>query len=198
MKRFIIGLDLDDVLCDFISEFVGTANKLFGRPAIDTQPVDWEWSNLGLSKEEQGQVWDVIKAKNDFWVRLQPEEGFDSGTLWAMDAAHEVYFPTARVNTRGNNARKQSSEWLWLTTGIRFPAVIAAYEKGPMALALKYDYFLDDRPKNCMDIHNALPNCKVYLKNSSHNEAFIASEWLVRVKDFNEFAAIVAKDASEE
>jgi len=191
MKKFVIGLDLDDCLSDFISAFTKLANAKYGRPALGTEPVDWEWSNFGLTKEEQTAIWDDIKQIPNFWLNLSSEAGFKGCTLYAMDRDHEVYFSTARVNTVGNNARKQSAAWLLEHAGILYPAVIAAYEKGPMALALKYDYFLDDRPKNCIDIHNALPNCKVYLKNSSHNSAFVAPEWLVRVQDFDEFAKIV-------
>ena len=189
---------MDDVLVDFISAFTQMANKKYGRPAIGTQPADWAWTNFGLSRAEQDAIWEDIKAKSSFWLNLNPEPGFIPYKLYDMDTDHNVYFPTARIDTTGKNARKQSSEWIYNWTGIRYPAVIATYEKGPMALALKYDYFLDDRPKNCIDIHNALPNCKVYLKNSSHNAAFEAPDWLPRVEDFNQFAAIVSSDAQEE
>jgi 5'(3')-deoxyribonucleotidase len=197
MSRFVIGIDLDDCLADFISAFTKMANAKYGTPAVGTQPVDWAWSNFGLSREQQDSLWADIKQVKRFWVNLELEPGFSPSLLREMDEAHEVYFPTARVDTVGRNARKQSSEWVYNWTGIRYPAVIAAYEKGPMATALKYDFFLDDRPKNCIDIHNALPNCRVYLKNSSHNAAFEAPEWLVRVQDFDAFAKIV-NDASQE
>jgi hypothetical protein len=69
------------------------------------------------------------------------------------------------------------------------------YEKGPLAAALKYDYFIDDRPKNCLDIQKAVPTCKVYLKNSSHNLSFDAeAAGLTRVRDFDEFAIIILKE----
>ena len=198
MKKFIIGIDLDDCLADSISAFTRLANKKFGRPALGAQPCDWEWSNFGLSREEQKSIWDDIKEIPNFWVDLERESGFTPCRLWSMDRDHDVYFPTARVNTKGHNARKQSSEWIYNWTNIRYPSVITAYEKGPMARALKYDYFLDDRPKNCQDIHDALPNCKVYLKDSSHNQAFVCPEWLIRIQDFNEFEKIVNDAAQEE
>jgi hypothetical protein len=64
-------------------------------------------------------------------------------------------------------------------------------EKGPMALALKYDYFIDDRPKNCEDIKRALPDCKVFLRDSSHNRSWKEPINIQRIAGFNEFAEIV-------
>lgn len=193
--RLVIGVDLDDVLADFISEFTRFANARFGRPALGTQPVDWEWSNFGLSKDEQDAVWADIKSEPYFWETLDAEKGADPSKLHALDILHTVYFPTARVNVNGPDpAARQSARWLRNGFGIRFPQVFAAFDKKPMALALKYDYFIDDRPKNCIDIQDALPQCKVYLKDSSHNQTFVCggpNNNFTRVKDFNEFADII-------
>jgi hypothetical protein len=64
-------------------------------------------------------------------------------------------------------------------------------EKGPMARALKYDFFIDDRPRNCEDIKKALPDCKVFLKDSSHNRSWLCIDGIQRIGGFNEFAEIV-------
>lgn len=188
----IIGCDLDDVLANFIDEFTTLANLIYGRPELGTDPVDWEWSNFGLSKEEQSDIWDIIKCTQSFWTKLKLEPGVDPSLVYEMDRKHTLYFPTARVDTVGGPAAKQSAAWIRQNFWIEFPAVFAAYDKGPLAIALKYDAFIDDRPKNCLDIKRVLPNCKTYLKDSSHNLSFDAgANGLVRVKDFNEFARIV-------
>jgi 5'(3')-deoxyribonucleotidase len=199
MKKFIIGIDLDDVLADFMPAYLYLAHKRFGRPPIGSMPVDWEWSNILPSKEDQALVWQDVSAIPNFWETLNVMEGASFSKLNEMDRNHTVYFPTARVEVHGPaSAAKQSASWIRAQFGIEFPAVFAAYEKKPMAIALKYDYFIDDRPKNCIDIHDALPNCKVYLKDSSHNQAFVCPEWLVRVRDFNQFAHIVNNASREE
>ena len=190
--KYIVGVDLDDVLADFIGEFTQLANAYYQRPPVGTQPVDWEWSNFGLSKEEQEFIWSEIRSINNFWEHLKVEDGVDPRLVFQLDRDHSVYFPTARVDTVGDSAAKQSAYWIRKNFGIEFPAVFAAYDKKPMAAALKYDYFIDDRPKNCIDIQKALPNCKVYLKDASHNQAFDAeASGFTRVKNFNEFAKIV-------
>jgi 5'(3')-deoxyribonucleotidase len=194
----IIGIDLDDVLADFISEFTQLANAYYGRPAVGTEPVDWEWSNFGLSKEEQAFIWKEIQAIPGFWEKLKIKKGVDPRLVYRMDRNHTVYFPTARVDTAGDSAAKQSAYWLRKNFGIEFPAVFVAYDKGPMATSLKYDYFIDDRPKNCIDIQKALPKCKVYLKDSSHNRTFdAAANGFTRVKDFNEFANILGGEIGQ-
>jgi 5'(3')-deoxyribonucleotidase len=198
MRRFKIGIDLDDVLADFMPAYLGLAYKRFGRPPLGSMPVDWEWSNILPSKEDQEAVWRDVKDIPNFWKTLLIMPGVHRWKVHEMDRDHTVYFPTARVEVHGpESAAKQSAAWIQENFDIEFPAVFAAYEKKPMAIALKYDYFLDDRPKNCIDIHDALPNCKVYLKDISHNQDFICPEWLVRVRDFNQFAKIV-NDAAKE
>lgn len=184
----VVAIDLDDVLCDFITEFTKIANKRFGTPEIGTQPVDWDWSNFGLTKNQQEEVWQEIRAVKNFWMTLGVEPGADWELLQELEKTCIVYYPTARVNTVGHHAGHQSAAWLAQRFGIVCPTVIAGYNKGPLAAALNYDYFLDDRPKNCQDVHTARPECKVYLKDSSHNQDFVG---MPRVKDFNEFAKII-------
>jgi len=190
----VIGIDLDDVMFDFINPFLRIAHETLGHPELGTLPVDWEWSNVLPSKEEQKAVWDVALSHNDWWENWLPAcKGASGEMLRALDAKYTLYFPTARVETmHGRPARKQAAIALERVFGIDHPAVIVAYEKGPMATALKYDYFIDDRPKNCLDIQKALPNCKVYLKDSSHNRAFDAeANGMTRIKDFDTFAKLL-------
>jgi len=195
MKRFVIGIDLDDVLADFMVRFMELARKRYGRPPVGAMPVDWEWSNILPSKEEQATVWEDVKATPSFWENLPIEPGVTKQYVQLLELKHTMYYPTARVDTVGLPAAKQSARWIERKFDVQNPAVFAAYEKGPMATALKYDFFIDDRPKNCLDIQKALPNCRVYLKDSSHNQAFDAeANGIVRVKDFDSFARIVLEE----
>jgi len=184
-----IGIDLDDVLADFISEFAEIAYDIYGRPQPETKPVDWEWSNFGLSKEEQGVVWDRIINTFNFWEKLMVEPGADRiSMVRLLQDGHDLVFITARAKTSGYTVQEQSARWLNKNFGISYPTVIVDTNKGPLAAALKLDYFVDDRPKNCWEIQDAVPTCKVFLKNSSHNvNQDLGYRPLERVKDFNEF-----------
>lgn len=196
--RRVIGVDLDDVLADFMPAYLRFAFERFGRPAIGSMPIDWEWSNILPDPEEQKLVWEDVKAVSNFWETLEVEQGVTPWLVRQLDAEHTVYFPTARVETYGPApAARQSARWLQYKFGLQYPQVFAALDKKPMAAVLKYDYFIDDRPKNCLDIQSVLPECRVFLKDSSHNQMFKCageagqSNAIVRVQDFNDFAKIV-------
>jgi 5'(3')-deoxyribonucleotidase len=187
----VIGIDLDDVLFDFIGRFTSMANKKYGRPALGTAPIDWSWSNFGLTKDEITDIWNDIHMTPNFWESLSVGTGVNRGLLTALDALHTVYFPTARAACVGRSVPKQCARVISKHFDIQFPAVFVCMEKGPMALALKYDYFIDDRPKNCEDIKRALPDCKVFLRDSSHNRSWKEPINIQRIAGFNEFAEIV-------
>lgn len=188
-----IGIDLDDVLADFMGAYTVRANRMFGRPALGTMPVDWAWSNFGLSKEEQDAVWAEIANEQSFWEKLDQDKGASIDAVRSLDDAHNLSYITARVRCNGDTVLKQSCRWLLNNYGVPFPQVFVAYDKAATAIALKLDYFIDDRPKNVIEIKNAVPSCKVFLKDSSHNQPFSRPD-IPRIKDFNEFAQLVMEE----
>lgn len=189
-----IGIDLDDVLVNFIKTYTQYAHEMFGTPA-DILPVDWEWSNYGLTKEQNSAIWERIKNVHDFWYTLGAAEGVDGKLLRELSVKADLVFITARIPTAGHTVQWQSSAWLHDFLFLRFPTVIVDSNKGPIAAALKLDYFIDDRPKNCLEIQDAVPGCTVYLKDSSHNLSYSSAyRPLSRVQDFNTFAKIVLEE----
>ncbi len=190
-----IGIDLDDVLVDFISEYIRISNGLYGVPALDELPVDWEWSNYPLTKEQHSKIWEKIHNRRNFWMTLDRAKGVSSQKIRELAKLHDLVFITARVPSKGFSVQQQSAAWLSLELGLKYPTVIEEKAKGPLAAALHLDYFVDDRPKNCLEIEDAVPTCKVFLKNSSHNSSYnMGYRPLTRVKDFNEFADIILKE----
>jgi len=187
----IVGVDLDDVLFDFITRFTNLANGKYGKPAIGTEPVDWEWSNFNLSKDELTDIWNDIHLTPNFWETISVEPDVNRGLVQALDALHTVYFPTARAHTVGRSTGKQSARAINKNFDIQYPAVFVSNEKAPMALALRYDYFIDDRPKNCVEVKKVLLDCKVFLKDSSHNLSWEAPFNITRIAGFNDFAEII-------
>lgn len=188
-----IGIDMDDVLVDFLPSFVRLANDLFGRPEIRTKPVDWEFSNAGLTQEEIGVVWAKIRATPYFWQELPMLDGVSTDVLKSLDLNHELFFITARFPTGGATPKNQSAEWLrW--AGVKNPTVIVEHDKGPIVAALKLDAVIDDRPSNLQSISLAHPTCRLYLNEASHNLSFVEPWYIERVKNFNEFAQIILKE----
>lgn len=187
-KLKIVGCDLDDVLADFMTKFIEMANIKYGIP-VDTslRPIDWAWSNMGWTKAQESALWQQLHDTPDFWTTLDVLPKVDRGLVRTLSDKTKMYFPTARAQAIGDDVSIQSARWLLNEFGIPFPTVVVSNEKGPLAAALKYDYFIDDRPKNCLEVKAALPSCQVYISDASHNQDFENAD-IPRVSGFNEFA----------
>jgi 5'(3')-deoxyribonucleotidase len=188
-----IGIDCDNVCCDFQKRFVALLNEMYGRPTLDTAPIDWNWSNCEVSKEEMVAAWKRCAGIRNLWSNIAPLESFDNETVYLLGTLvtrHDVYFVTNRFDTPGASPMKQTKHWFYHYAGIESPNVLIAKDKGPMAVVLQLDYFIDDRPKNCIDVQEACPNAKVYLADSSHNKTFNDPRF-PRVKDLKEFLKLV-------
>lgn len=184
-----IGIDLDDVLANFIEKYIAICNRLHGKPPIGTEPIDWEWSNLGMTKEQMDEAWAEVRQTYNFWDSLSKEKGATRDQMEQLDSQHNLYFITARLATTGDSIQHQSCRWLLNEFGLAFPTVLVTYDKGPLAAALKLDYFIDDRPKNVIEIANAVPTCKVFLKNSTHNASYESP--YPRIATFDDFVKLV-------
>lgn len=188
-----IGIDCDDVCSDFQKRFVAHLNSLYGRPPLGTAPIDWDWSNCQVSKEEMGRAWKESEKIENLWLNLEPLPSFDEETialLLSIVMRHDVYFVTNRYETPGMSAMKQTKAWFYHHASMDSPNVVLAKEKGPMATVLQLDAFIDDRPKNCLDVLAARPQCHVFLADSSHNQPF-KDERIPRVKDLKTFLKII-------
>ena len=194
----VVGCDLDDVLADFMGTFIEMAHQRFGIPVDKIiRPVDWAWSNMGWTKEQQEVLWQDLHDTHNFWVHLGVLPGVDRNLVRNLAEKTQLYFPTARAQAIGSlSTRDQCASWLRTQFGILYPTVIVSNEKGPLANVLKYDYFADDRPKNCFEVKEARPDCRVYMVDASHNQDSLTtlkamSLGIKRVAGFNEFANIV-------
>lgn len=196
--RPVVGCDLDDVLADFIERFMVIASVNYGVD-LNLRPSSWEWDDINMTKEMVDGVWAIISKTTDFWKTLNVVSGVDPWLVNEMQYKAKMYFPTARAVVPGDDIGDQSAYWLRRNFLISFPTVFVSNEKGPLAAALKYDYFIDDRPKNCYEVKSARPECKVFMCDSTHNQAESFSDLnkkygIHRVSGFNEFARIVISE----
>lgn len=198
-RRVIVGCDLDDVLAAFMPRFITMARKRGFGPIEDILPIDWAWSNMGWTKEQQDILWQDLHDTTNFWTQLDPLPQVDQFLVKELANKTVIYFPTARAQSVGNDVSFQSAQWLRWNFGILYPTVIVSNEKGPLAAALKYDYFLDDRPKNCYEVKAARPECKVFLCEASHNpdeetRLNCRCQGIDRIAGFNEFAKLILEE----
>lgn len=186
-KRLQIGIDVDDVLADFISKHRELCREMFGKPVTDVIPTDWAMTNYGLTREQRDAVWDRIRATEDFWLTLKRKSDCDPCDVAQLDIDHDLYFITSRERSAGESLPHQTAYWIKKHLWVPLPTVIVTSNKGPIAAALGLDYFIDDRPKNCVEVKNAVPTCTVFVKDAGHNQDFYDAR-IERVESFDEFA----------
>lgn len=195
-RKPVIGCDLDDVLADFIHSFMNIAASKYGVDP-EARPTTWEWDGMkwpnGFTKEQiVNGCWEEVTNTVNFWETLRVIPGVDRQLVNRLTEEAKVYFPTARAYCVGKDIGVQSAEWLRREFLIPYPTVFVSNEKGPLAAALKYDYFIDDRPINCTTVKKARPECKVFMHDASHNRDITLPE-IPRIQSINEFAQIVLK-----
>ena len=179
-----IGIDVDGVLSDTLV-------------AIHRKFPEWDTSKGwygGFTKEQFDAVWADAKNEENFWLTIPVVQGLSHRLMLDLNDAHDLYFITVRFDTKGLSATRQTVDWIAYYLVGRPPAgVIVAKKKGPVAAALGLDAFLDDKPENCLDVCDAVPNCRVYLCTLPHNLSYkqVDGDYLPRVADFNEFAKLI-------
>lgn len=132
-----IGIDMDDVCDNFQKRFVEVLHSLHGKPELGTSPVDWQFSNSGLTEKQIEEGWAETRRIHNFWSHIEPLPSFDSktrGLLCSANTRHDVYFITNRYETAGSSPLKQTKYWLYLHAYIQAPNVVISKDnKGSIA-----------------------------------------------------------------
>lgn len=168
------GIDVDGVLADFVGGFGELASTL----GYAINPDSW---GLGLSREQEQDVWKLVEANHDFWTGLDVLNQFPHELVKLTDV---VYFITKRKQTPGRSTDTETATWLNKVQAVQLPTVLAIPNKGEVCRALKVDAFIDDKPENCWDVMDESPKTKVFLMNQPWNQ------WdtrVTRVKSLEEF-----------
>ena len=188
-KRLNIGVDIDGVLSNFTLAARTLCKQLLsGKPSDDLVQTGWGFDSLGLTKEEENKMWRTIDVTPNWWLNHQPMP--DTDLLPELNEKHRVVFITNRKDGTGWPIEDQSKHWIKRNFGIFNPTVIISDNKGPLADGLNLHYFIDDRPKNILDVITYAGRTEVYLQDGTYNQEMVGVD---RVKNFNEFASIILK-----
>lgn len=188
-----VGVDVDEVLADFISAYVRFAHELFGKPALGTQPTSWDFGCLGLSPEEKDAVWRRVAETQEFWYALTPLPG--TSLLARYNGPFEPVFITSRHEVAGRSVETQTAEWLWKHFGLADPRIVVASDKGEVASALGLVAHIDDRVEHVAEVRAACPEALVVIQDRPYNREF-NPPGIIRVRSFNEFWQKVHREAS--
>jgi 5'(3')-deoxyribonucleotidase len=170
MNKLILGIDIDGVLADFNNGFAERLRSITGRdllPEDVTSPPTWNWpQHYGYTDPEVAATWEHCWKDDEFWRDLSAlgrvDEFFDD-----IIYGNDIYFITARI---GVDVKRQTEDWLEMY-GFQSPTVLIAYDKGPLAKALKLTHFIDDRDKNCEEVADLSPQTQVFLLDRDYNRA---------------------------
>ena len=168
-----LGFDLDGTLADLQGALAREARALFpgvdpaklpqsaapDAPLAQTGPAP-ESSEAAadetftLTSRQQRQLWDAVRARQNFWETLDEIEEGALARLFRLvrDRRWELIFLTSRPETAGDAAQAQSHRWL-AAHGYASPSVFVVHgSRGKIAAALALDVLVDDRPENCLDV----------------------------------------------
>lgn len=181
-NRPVVGLDVDGVLAAFSPRFIEMANKRFGFRFKPEDQTGWAHQSLGLSDEQADKVWREIERTPNWWLGLEQIPG----THALSDCHCRIYFITSRTLCAGLPIEDQTANWIRRHFFITNPTVIVSSHKGPLCAALNIEYFLDDRPENCINVRAYSPFTKVFLQDAPYNKQFSQGS-IERVSSVNEF-----------
>jgi hypothetical protein len=176
MAPMRIAFDLDGVLADLHTPFVGTALRLFPEldaaairtadvgasppaepdaetPAADPTAVP-SLVSRPISRRQAEVIWRDITGRENFWEGLNEIESGAVARLAALVEARrwEVVFVTSRPSADGRTVQRQTQRWL-SRLGFPMPSVFVMHgSRGRLASALDLDVVVDDRPENCLDV----------------------------------------------
>jgi len=169
MSKLVIGVDIDGVLADFNNAFADRLRKVTGRdllPEDVSNPPVWYWpEHYGYTPKEQNATWDNCWADPEFWLDLSALGEVDK-FFEQIYASGDIYFITART---GTNVKQQTEQWLEMY-GFHYPTVLIAYDKGPLAKALKLTHFIDDKDSNCQEVVELSTKTQVFLLDRNYNK----------------------------
>ena len=175
-----ILVDLDGVIANFAKKFSELCNTKYGDRCVllenSTNIPFWHWEDwYDITVPEILDIWEDIKHTQNFWMTLDILEYWDwvyfRNKLNKLESLN-VYFITARTETEGYSVANQSAMWL-KSHGWDNPFVIQSQKKGELSELLDIRFVIDDKDKNLIDIHNYLPNCKLFAYPAKHNEKLL-------------------------
>ncbi len=189
MEKLKVGFDIDAVFANFVKSFTTFANKVHGTPIINHSTERKSWylkDEYPLSEEELKNLWEKFLDLENVYeeFELEDEEDFKAFLDFVNkhDTKIEIFFITARRNTKGKSVEEQTKSW-FEKHGYNDAKVFVAFEKGSKAKELKLDFFIDDKPHHVVEVLKSCFKTKAYLLHKPYN----ASEELPRVFSLKEF-----------
>jgi 5' nucleotidase, deoxy (Pyrimidine), cytosolic type C protein (NT5C) len=200
----VLGIDLDEVCADFVGGFNRRAYEVLGEDVIRTDK-NYRWpcwaivDALSITPEQEQIVWNDISDRGGFWQNLDPLPGAKDAllTLQYMEQAGDVrlVFLTARPEVSGNGTYLETLRWLKHRVGVDYPYVVIAHDKGPVAKALGFTHFVDDKFQNIEAVRDAGVHRTFFVRHP-HGEQYVpyVSGNTTIINNLDDFVTEVVRD----
>lgn len=183
----VLGLDIDGVVADFLSPFLGLLEKEIGKGPIAAESltsVDFTEHPV-LTKEAIETCSDLVKRDPDFWSQL---DSLLSEEQWArledVNRQERLAFITHRSGHESFDIHGVTVQWL-RRHGITEPKVHMAQEtKSVFVEELKIELFVDDNYEVCRDVAEQTA-ATVLMPHHHYNRRF-SHPRVQRIMQFNE------------
>ena len=152
------GIDVDGIVCDFVSGFVREINNLWpGRLPLNYQPDSFTvWGDF--THKDWDVIWDYVSKKPNWWLTLHPYP--DNLRAIAVHRIRhpedEIFYVTARHEVEGMPTMHQTQTWLnQCGIGGLGTAVIVdkTSDKAAIFNALMCDANIDDKLEAVIEHH---------------------------------------------
>jgi uncharacterized HAD superfamily protein len=184
-EKLKIGIDIDEVVCAFVEEFLVFCSLKFGRKIKYEDVTDYYFENaLKLSKEDILPLFDEFNRTEHFY-NLGLIEGAKESIKF-LSEKNEIHFITSRPLSLKEKTiyflKEHFSEFDFL---VHFSSDVFGGEKSKLDICseLGIDYFVEDNGEfalNCSE--NGI---KVFLLNKLWNQDY-EHENIIRVKNWGE------------
>lgn len=141
----IIVVDVDDVVADFVPEWLKQHNLKFGSNHTLDDIKTWYWlADLGYDAEKEQESLNLFDNRR-FYPNVKPIVGALEGVKALRDAGHMVLFVTASTPGSAGEKYKWLQWWGFLDKEVQS---LDYYFEAHNKLAITADLIIDDRDKN--------------------------------------------------
>jgi 5'(3')-deoxyribonucleotidase len=135
----ILGVDVDDTIADFTTEWVRRYNMKYGDNVTNDDVKGWTIGDY-LTKATRNELFEILKEP-DFYESVSPLRGARDGVYRLLAQGHRIVYVTSCVEGTMDQKRDWLVRWGFLSSANRFSDFIAAYDKA----LVNVDVLFDDR-----------------------------------------------------
>ena len=190
-----IGVDIDGVLADFQTSFLGRATKIRRKediidwPPYFGPPARYDMTDIMEPSFRDGVMFS-LQNDRDFWVNLKALKGIS--LFKRLCKEHKVVLLTARTALRPGVMHDVVRDWIKATFGLilhKDLGVVISPDK--VVWMTNLDAYIDDNPEVLAEVAKKWPKTKLYLRDQLYNRKKIDQNPSLeydRVATFDDFA----------